>query len=48
VLSTDDDCVDEASIVDEVALSLVDTSVADDDASDVDKSVEGPPVDDEL
>ena len=48
MFSTDDDCVDAASIVDEVALSLVDTSVVDDGASDVVESVEGESVDDEL
>ena len=40
--------VDEASIVEEVALSLVDTSVVDDDASGVVESVEEESVDDEL
>jgi len=57
VLSTDDDCVDEASIVDEVALSLVEDCADvdededdddNDDASDEEESVEEESVDDEL
>ena len=53
MLSIDDDCVDEVSMLDEVALSLVedwndDTSVVDDDASDVTDPVEVKSDDDEL
>ena len=53
MLSIDDDCVDEVSMLDEVALSLVedwndDTSVVDDDASDVSVPVEVESDDDEV